>query len=85
MTDETGPVVVDAGEWTSDELLAALEAGQRVIVRTEFLGETREVTMRWDGETYYCDTPTRLHKHGDPEGMRDCLLRLGYAADADGA
>ncbi len=81
MTNETGPAIVDAGEWTSDELLAALKAGRRVVVRAEFLGETREVTMRWDGETYYCDTPTRLHKHQDAEEMRECLLRLGYAKD----
>jgi hypothetical protein len=82
VTDQTrGPVVVEAGEWSSDELIAALDEGRRVIVRAEFLGETREVTMRWDGETYYCDTPTRLHKHQDAEGMRDCLLRLGYASD----
>ena len=72
------PLVVDAGEMSADELLAALDSGQRVVVRTEFLGSTHEITLRHDGETYYCDTPTRLHKHTSTEEMRECLRRQGY-------
>jgi len=49
-----------------------------VVVRTEFLGSDHEVTLRWDGETYYCDTPTRLHKHDDAAEMRTCLENQGY-------
>ena len=79
----TGPVVLDAGEWPSDRIVDALEEGQRVVVRTEFMGSVYEVTMRWDGDTYYCDSPTRLHKHEDADGFRGCLRRLGYSADAD--
>jgi hypothetical protein len=37
-----------------------------------------EITLRHDGETYYCDTPTRLHKHQSTEEMRECLERQGY-------
>nr|WP_304449106.1 hypothetical protein [Halomarina sp. PSRA2] len=74
-------VRISAGEWTSDEVLRALADGQRVVVETEFLGEQHEVTLRWDGETYYCDTPTRLHKHATEEEMRVCIRKMGYAAD----
>jgi hemin uptake protein HemP len=71
-------LVVDAGEMSADELLEALDSGRRIVVRTEFLGSTHEVTLRHDGETYYCDTPTRLHKHGTTDEMRACLERQGY-------
>jgi len=49
-----------------------------VVVRTEFLGSEHEVTLRWDGDTFYCDTPTRLHKHDDESEMRACLENQGY-------
>jgi len=74
----TGPSVVRAGELAVDELLSLLESERRVVVRTEFLGSDHEVTLRWDGETYYCDTPTRLHKHDDAAEMRTCLENQGY-------
>ncbi|MHB9287463.1 hypothetical protein ACKVMT_10560 [Halobacteriales archaeon Cl-PHB] len=73
------PLVVDAGDLGVEEVLAALEDGQRVVVRTEFLGSEHEVTLRHDGEIYYCDTPTRLHKHETAEEMRECLTNQGYA------
>jgi hemin uptake protein HemP len=72
------PLVIDAGEMSTDELLDTLDSGQRVIVRTEFLGSEHQVTLRHDGETYYCDTPTRLHKHQSADEMRRCLERQGY-------
>jgi len=72
-------VTIDAGEFDADELIERLKSGERVVVRTEFLGDTREVTLRFDGETFYCDTPTRLHKHPDEEGMRACIEKQGYA------
>jgi hemin uptake protein HemP len=75
--------VIEAGEHDPDELLAALEGGDRIVVRTEFLGAEHEVTLRHDGETYYCDTPTRLHKHDTAEGMRTCLEEQGYASTGD--
>ncbi|WP_276273372.1 hypothetical protein [Haloarcula litorea] len=77
------PLVVDAGEATTDDILDALESGRRVIVRTQFLGEAHEVTLRYDG-VWYCDTPTRLHKHDSREEMRTCLERQGYASGGDG-
>jgi len=74
-------LVIDAGELSVEEILAALDEGRRVIVTTEFLGSRHEVTLRYDGEIYYCDTPTRLHKHDSPDGMRTCLRRQGYGAE----
>lgn len=77
----TEALEVDAGELDGDSILSALEEGTRVIVRTEFVGEIHEVTLRWDGEVFYCDTPTRLHRHEDREEMRTCLERQGYAGE----
>ncbi|MFB6119249.1 hypothetical protein [Halosegnis sp.] len=72
-------ITIDAGEFDADELIERLREGERVVVRTEFLGELREVTLRYDGETFYCDTPTRLHKHDDEAEMRACIEQQGYA------
>jgi len=76
----TEPLVIDAGEMGVEELLSELEAGRRVVVRTEFLGSEHEVTLRHDGDTYYCDTPTRLHKHDSADEMRNCLSTQGYGS-----
>jgi hypothetical protein len=77
----TAPRVVAAGELSVDDLLATLKAERRVVVRTEFLGSEHEVTLRWDGETFYCDTPTRLHKHDTESEMRTCLRNQGYGRE----
>jgi hemin uptake protein HemP len=76
--------VIQAGEREPEELMAALEAGDRIVVQTEFLGTEHEVTLRHDGDIYYCDTPTRLHKHDSKAEMRSCLENQGYAS-ADGS
>jgi hypothetical protein len=73
--------VIEAGEMDVEELLEAIESGERVVVRTEFLGTEHEITLRYDGETYYCDTPTRLHKHDSRAEMQTCLERQGYARE----
>ena len=77
----TEPLRVVSGELGIDELIAALNDGQRVIVETEMLGSTHDVTLRFDGETYYCDTPTTLHKHDDEEEMRECIRQFGYSSE----
>lgn len=74
----TEPLVVEAGEATTEEVLGALHEGRSVVVRTELLEDTHEVTLRWDGDTYYCDTPTQLHVHEDVAGMRTCIEEQGY-------
>jgi hypothetical protein len=76
------PLHVSEGELASDEVLDALTDGRRVIVRTEFLGSEHEVTLRWDGDVYYCDTPTQLHKHESEDEMRECLENQGYSRPA---
>ena len=73
------PLTVSAGELDIEELLEALESGERIVVRTEFLGSKHEVTLRYDGSIFYCDTPTRLHRHEDRDEMRTCLKKQGYA------
>ncbi|WP_318567661.1 hypothetical protein [Salinigranum marinum] len=70
---------IDSGELTTEEILSALREGRRVVVQTEMLGGTYEVTLRHDGSTFYCDTPTTLHKHDDEDGMRTCITKMGYA------
>lgn len=77
----TEALVVDAGELGVEELLEAIEGGERVVVRTEFLGNEHQVTLRHDGGVYYCDTPTRLHKHESAEEMRSCLRNQGYGRE----
>ena len=52
-----------------------------MVVRTEFLGEEHEVTLRRDGDVFYCDTPTRLHRHESREEMRTCIEKQGYASE----
>ncbi|MGM0592392.1 MAG: hypothetical protein ACQETI_12350, partial [Halobacteriota archaeon] len=52
--------------------------GRRVIIVTEMLGGEHEVALRHDGVTYYCDTPTTLHKHQSEAEMRECIERMGY-------
>jgi len=74
-------LTVEAGELTASEILDALEDGQRIVVRVEMLGGVHEVTLRHDGTTYYCDTPTTLHKHQSVDEMRTCIEKMGYGRD----
>jgi hemin uptake protein HemP len=76
-------LTIEAGELTADEILDALGDGSRVVVSVEMLGGVHEVTLRHDGRTYYCDTPTTLHKHESLDEMRTCIQRMGYGRDAD--
>lgn len=75
------PLQADAGELDEEEIVEALEAGRRVIITTEMLGSEHEVTLRHDGATFYCDTPTTLHKHAEMDEMRRCIREQGYARD----
>ena len=75
------PLRIESGELTAAEIIDALREGRRVVVEAELLGGTHEVVLRHDGEVYYCDTPTTLHKHADAEGMIGCIERMGYARE----
>jgi len=77
----SGVLRVDAGELSADEIIDALNMGRRIIVAVDIAGGTHEIALRYDGETYHCDTPTNLHRHTDETEMRGCLDRMGYAAD----
>ncbi|MFD1685072.1 hypothetical protein [Halobellus litoreus] len=72
------PLRIESGELTGREILDALQSGRRVVVEAELLGGTHQLSLRHDGETYYCDTPTTLHKHEDEEGMLTCIEKMGY-------
>jgi len=74
-----GPLRVSAGELGEDAILDALQQGRRVLITTEMLGEEHQVALRYDGSIYYCDTPTRLHRHEDEDEMRTCVRNMGYA------
>lgn len=76
-----GPIRVRPGELTVEEILERLHAGDRLVVEQEFLGEVHDITLRFDGETYYCDTPTTLHRHETVEGMRTCLDEQRYGIE----
>lgn len=75
------PLRIQSGELTVDEIIDALNDGKRVVVETEMLGSTHEVTLRRGGDIYYCDTPTTLHKHETESEMRTCITRHGYGRD----
>jgi hypothetical protein len=77
------PLHVSAGELSADEVLAALKEGRRVVVRTELLGSEQAVTLRWDGDIDYCDTPTQLHEHESEAEMCECIERQGYSRTDD--
>jgi hypothetical protein len=74
------PLEVVAGERSAEELLQALEEGRRVVVETEMLGATHEVTLRHDEGVYYCDTPTTLHRHETADEMHHCINEYGYGS-----
>ncbi|RJX51435.1 NUDIX hydrolase [Halonotius pteroides] len=71
---------IEAGELSADEIINALRGGQRLQVSVELLDQQHQITLRYDGETYYCETPTRLHRHSDEAAMRACIKERGYAA-----
>lgn len=77
----SGPHVVEAGEHDAETLLERLREDERLVVRADVLGSPEELTLRFDGETYYCDTPTTLHKHETPEEMAECMRHYGYVRD----
>ena len=72
------PLRIDPGDRTADEIIDALNEGRRILVTVEMLGRSHEICLRYDGTHYYCDTPTRLHKHSDEGEMRACIREMGY-------
>lgn len=74
---------IEAGDLSADEIIDALNKGRRILVDVEIAGGQHEVALRYDGETYHCDTPTNLHRHTNEAEMRGCINRMGYAGRDD--
>jgi hypothetical protein len=72
------PLRIDPGDRTADEIVDELTEGRRILVSVEMLGRPHEISLRYDGTWYYCDTPTRLHKHDNETEMRNCVREMGY-------
>lgn len=72
------PLRANAGELAVDVIMEAIKAGRRVVITTTTLDEECEVTLRYADGRYYCDTPTRLHRHETESEMRTCIRKNGY-------
>ncbi|MDS0475964.1 hypothetical protein [Natrinema sp. 1APR25-10V2] len=79
------PLRISAGELETDAIIDAIEDGRRVVITTTAARNEYEVTLRYDGSVYYCDTPTRLHRHESQREMRSCIRKMGYGADGTDA
>jgi len=66
-----------AGDLDAEEILTALDEGRRVVLSVERFG------TRHDGQRYYCDTPTTLHRHETRDEMRRCITKQGYIAELE--
>lgn len=75
------PLRIKPGDLSADEIISELRAGRRVLIGVTVAGGTHDIVLRYDGETYHCDTPTNLHRHTEESEMRSCLDRMGYAAE----
>ncbi|MDG5757836.1 hypothetical protein QA600_00575 [Natronococcus sp. A-GB1] len=80
----TDPLRIATGDLEFDAILEAIQSGRRVVVSITTLGDEHEVTLRYDGSVYYCDTPTRLHRHQSEREMRTCIRNMGYGASPSG-
>lgn len=76
------PLRIAEGELHADAIIEALHEGRWIVVTTTVAGGEHEVTLRHDGSTYYCDTPTRLHRHESEAEMRTCIRNMGYGKEA---
>jgi hypothetical protein len=74
----SNPLRISAGELETDAIMAAIQDGRRVVITTTAARKEHEVTLRYDGSVYYCDTPTRLHRHESEDEMRTCIRKMSY-------
>jgi len=81
----SNPLRISAGDLETDAIMDAIEDGRRVVITTTAAQQEYEVTLRYDGSVYYCDTPTRLHRHETEYEMRTCIRNMGYGATAEDA
>ncbi|WP_049924527.1 hypothetical protein [Halopiger djelfimassiliensis] len=76
----TEPLRISAGDLDTEAILSAIQDGRRVVVTTTVGNEEYDIVLRYDGSVYYCDTPTRLHRHESEREMRACIRRMGYGS-----
>lgn len=69
-------VEVPRKEFSAEEALDRIEAGQRVVVTVEVMGASRDVTLRKTDDEYVCDTGLKLLSYDDRDGLRTCIERL---------
>jgi len=81
----SNPLRISAGDLEADAIMDAIEDGRRVVITTTAAQSEYEVTLRYDGSVYYCDTPTRLHRHETEREMRTCIRNMGYGATGEDA
>ncbi|MBZ6494679.1 hypothetical protein [Natrinema longum] len=79
----SNPLRASAGELELEAIMSAIQDGRRVVITTTTGQTESEVTLRYDGSVYYCDTPTRLHRHESEGDMRRCIRKMGYGAGAE--
>ncbi|PCR91627.1 hypothetical protein [Natrinema ejinorense] len=81
----SNPLRASAGELELEAIMSAIQDGRRVVITTTTGRTESEVILRYDGSVYYCDTPTRLHRHESERDMRRCIRKMGYGAGAEDA
>lgn len=69
-------VEVPRKEFSAEEALDRIEAGQRVVVTVDVMGASRDVTLRKTDDEYVCDTGLKLLSYDDRDGLRTCIERL---------
>jgi len=72
---------VSAGETTREELLRRLDQHQEVSFDVAPGEQTRLISLRKRGGTYYCDTSVKLYSFDRREEFVGCLEELGVPGD----
>ncbi len=75
----TTTIQVGRKELTSGEVLAEVEAGNRVVIEVEMMGATVRMAIRKRADVYYCDTPIKLLTYESEEELQHCLERYRLA------
>ena len=75
----TTTIQISRKELSTDEVLAQLDEGSRVVVTAEVLGVKKEFTLHKSADTYVCDTGFKLLSYEERDGMRQCIERLRLA------
>jgi hypothetical protein len=69
-------VEVPRKEFSAEEAIDRIDAGQRVVVTVDVMGASRDVTLRKTDDEYVCDTGLKLLSYDDRDGLKACIERL---------